>query len=149
MLDLMRLFYHFNLIELSIGTAVGYSSHQFIDQFTQEIIMPLLSALFRTKDLINYRVNIGSVELNVGKILDAFLGYIILILLVIFLLAVVFRPMINELMDMKEDYYKKNLEYNKRIMKYLDQIEDIEETRQEALYGRQNKGLTYLPAIQS
>lgn len=120
---------NFNFIELSIGTALGIASKDFIYEITDSFMLPLLSLVMNMKNLNNAFVyKVGQTHIFLGKIFFDFIRFMILVLLIILLINFILEPLIRKIIESRTIHNKQLLRH---VVQISNQVEDIKKSKEE------------------
>lgn len=117
---------HFDFVSLSVAMALGISFNYFVKNLTAELLYPLFGILLHVKHIQDYKINVKGTELNIGKVMSAFMGYIILMLFIIFFGYYVFGNFLTDLRNRKTKTSREILKHQEETSEYLKSLVDIE-----------------------
>ena len=104
-----------NVVDIAIGTSIGFASKSFIDSFFDSVANPIIQNTLNIPVLSKTNVNIGEVEIKLGKFLMEFIKYIVLLILIFLMVYYFLMPLFG---------YKKK-EQTKEENKVIPILEDI------------------------
>ncbi len=123
---------NFNFIELSIGTALGIASKDFIYEITDSFMLPILSLIMNIKNLNNaFIYKVGKNNIYFGKIIFDFIRFIILVLLIVLLIYFILEPMIRQIIEYRTSHNKQLLRH---VVNISNQVEEIKLAKKEKLH---------------
>lgn len=128
-IDLYSIIANFKIIENAFGYTLGLTSYNLIQSFFKSILVPLLDTFF-DRDLSAVKMTFGSTELLIGKFIESFIDFIIVLGFILFILRVLLYDVVDDIIQrQKQPFVKKK--QTKIIKKPIEKLEVKKEEEQE------------------
>lgn len=126
---------YFDFVSLSIAMAIGMSFNYFVKILTKELLYPLIGIGLNVKNIQEYRVKIRGTTLNIGLVISALMGYIILVLFIIFFGYYIFGGVLRELKNRKTKTNREILKQQEETSDYLKHLVDMSDLNVRGMYS--------------
>ncbi len=80
-----------NLVDLAIGIAIGAAFATVVQSLVDNVILPIVAAIFGEPNFDALRFTLGQGEIEYGKFLTALVGFLLLALVIMFLVKAIRR----------------------------------------------------------
>lgn len=80
-----------NLVDLAIGIAIGAAFAAVVQSLVDNVILPIVAAIFGEPNFDALSFTIGQGEVEYGKFLTTFVGFLLLALVIMFLVKAIRR----------------------------------------------------------
>ncbi len=80
-----------NLVDLAIGIAIGAAFAAVVQSLVDNVILPLVAAIFGEPNFDALKLTIGQGEIEYGKFLTTLVGFLLLALVIMFLVKAIRR----------------------------------------------------------
>ena len=128
-MDLLTLLATFSIIGTSIGVSLGGAFNELIGDIVNGIITPIFSYIFGSRSLSNFTVNVGGIDLNLGKPLNSLVDLTIVVGIIVFILKYPLKPIVDEVVNIKN----RNNQLSEQMLVKLDTLNKQLSTPQPAM----------------
>lgn len=111
-----------NVLDMAVGVVLGSAVTAIVNALVDSIIMPLINAVTGNASVEEFVIPIGSASLGVGKLIQAVIDFVIIVIILFFILKAV-----NKLATKKEKAAEEKVETTED---YLRDIRDLLQTQQ-------------------
>jgi large-conductance mechanosensitive channel len=122
-IDLYTIIGNFKIIDAAVGYTLGMAFYNFIQSFFKSILIPLIDTFF-DKDFTTVKFTLGTTELLIGKFIESFLDFILVLAFILFVLRVLMIDIIDDIIVKKNSSNKNNI--LKKVIKKPVKIEKPE-----------------------
>ena len=128
-IDLYSIIANFKIIENAFGYTLGLTSYNLIQSFFKSILVPLLDTFF-DRDLSAIKITFGSTELLIGKFIESFIDFIIVLGFILFILRVLLYDVVDDIIQRQKQPFVKKKPI-KIVKKPIEKLEVKKEEEQE------------------
>ncbi len=108
-----------NAMDLAIGVVLGSAFQKIVDALVQQVLMPPLNWLSGNVDTASWTLNLGSVPIGIGALVNAVLQFGLISLAVFLLVKALNRLHVREASEQPEPKQDPNVELLREIRDLL------------------------------
>ena len=117
-------FAYFNVLEVSIATALGASTYNFIKSLNEQLLYPIISGFFSIDNLSRFNIYFRGETIQAGLFLQELISFLLVVGVIVILIKYLFKNLLLDIVDKRTSTSIENAESNKKIVEQNKEIID-------------------------